>query len=95
MTQVLKKVFLFLFIAASAAAQPTITSVSPKTASRSGRVLIQGSGFGTLQGTARVAVDGVAAPLTRWSDTLIAAYVPEAAMSVWVPSRSSTQTARQ
>jgi hypothetical protein len=37
MTQVLRNVFLFLLIAASAAAQPTITSISPTTAARSGR----------------------------------------------------------
>jgi outer membrane protein assembly factor BamB len=42
-------------------------------------VLIQGSGFGAAQGTGFVTIGGVAAPLTRWSDTLIAAYVPEAA----------------
>jgi hypothetical protein len=80
MTQVLRNVFLFLLIAASAAAQPTITSISPTTASRSGRLLIQGTGFGAVQGSGHVTVVGITAPLTRWSDTLIAAYVPEAAL---------------
>src|SRR5450759_1218333 len=80
MTQVLKNLFLFLLIAASAAAQPTITSISPTTAPRSGRVLIQGTGFGTVQGSGHVTVAGISAPLTRWSDTLIAAYVPESTL---------------
>ena len=79
MTHVLRNLFLFLLVAAAAAAQPTITSISPTTAPRSGRLLIQGSGFGTVQGSGHVTVGGLAAPLTRWSDTLIAAYVPEAA----------------
>ena len=79
MTHVLRNLFLFLLVAASAAAQPTITSISPTTAPRSGRLLIQGSGFGAVQGSGHVTVGGVSAPVTRWSDTLIAAYVPEAA----------------
>ncbi|HEY5176475.1 MAG TPA: PQQ-binding-like beta-propeller repeat protein [Terriglobales bacterium] len=80
MTQVLRNVFLFLLIAASAAAQPTITSISPTTASRSSRLLIQGTGFGAAQGSGHVTVAGITALLTRWSDTLIAAYVPESAL---------------
>src|SRR5450759_690376 len=80
MTQVLKNLFLFLLIAASAAAQPTITSISPTTAPRSGRVLIQGTGFGTVQGSGHVTVHGISDPLTRWRDTLIAAYVPESTL---------------
>jgi hypothetical protein len=32
-----------------------------------------------VQGIGRVEIGGIAAPLTRWTDTLIAAYVPEAA----------------
>jgi IPT/TIG domain/PQQ-like domain len=80
MTQVLRNVFLFLLIAASAAAQPTITSISPTTAARSGRLLIQGTGFGAVQGGGHVTVAGIVSPLTRWSDTLIAAYVPESAL---------------
>jgi hypothetical protein len=74
-----RSVFFSLLVAATAAAQPTINSLSSTTAPRSGRVLIQGSGFGTAQGTGHVEIGGVAAPFTRWTDTLIAAYVPEAA----------------
>ena len=80
MTQVLRNVLLLLLIAISVAAQPTISSISPTTASRSGRLLIQGSGFGVVQGSGHVTIAGLAAPVTRWSDTLIAAYVPEASV---------------
>src|SRR5690242_11996948 len=79
MSQLLRTTLLTLVVAVSAAAQPTITSISPATASRSSRVLIQGSGFGALQGSAQVTIAGITAPVTRWSDTVVAAYVPEAA----------------
>ncbi|HEX8147145.1 MAG TPA: Ig-like domain-containing protein, partial [Pyrinomonadaceae bacterium] len=64
---------------AAAAAAPQITSLSAGAAARSGRVLINGTGFGATRGGGRVEVGGVAAHVSRWSDTLIAAYVPEAA----------------
>jgi len=70
-------VCLLLLIAAAAVAQPNITGLSSSTAARSSRVLIQGSGFGAARGSGRVQISGISAPLTRWSDTLIAAYVPE------------------
>ena len=66
-----------LFAATVASAQPTITGLSNTTASRSSRLLIQGSGFGALRGSGHVDIGGRIAPLTRWSDTLIAAYIPE------------------
>jgi uncharacterized protein (TIGR03437 family) len=76
----LSRVFcLFLLVTATAAAQPTISSLSNSTAARSSRLLIQGSDFGTVQGTGHVEIGGTVAPFTPWSDTLIAAYVPEAA----------------
>ena len=78
MAQFLRKLCFILFIAGTAAAQPDIISLSSPTAPRSSRLLIQGSGFGSIQGTGHVDIGGVAAPITRWSDTLIAAYVPEA-----------------
>ena len=79
MIRILQNLSLFLLVAAAAVAQPTITSLSSSTAARSSRVLIQGSGFGSIQGAGHVEIGGISAPLTRWSDTLIAAYVPEAA----------------
>lgn len=80
----IRSFFFFLLAVATAAAQPTINSLSSTTATRSSRVLIQGSGFGTAQGTAHVEIGGVVAPFTRWSDTLIAAYVPESAPTATV-----------
>ena len=79
MTRIPTISFFFLLIAATAAAQPNIISISNTAPSRSSRLLIQGSGFGTVQGRGHVEIGGIVAPLTRWSDTLIAAYVPEAA----------------
>ena len=78
MNRILLKLGCFLLVAAAAAAQPTISRVSSSAAARSSRLLIQGSGFGSPQGAGHVEIGGVSAPLTRWSDTLIAAYVPEA-----------------
>src|SRR5579864_3244354 len=79
MSRISRVFCLFLLVTATAAAQPTISTLSNSTAARSSRLLIQGSGFGSLQGASRVEVGGISAPLTRWSDTLIAAYVPETA----------------
>lgn len=79
MTRFLRTFSIFLALAATCAAQTVITSISGATAPRSGRLLIQGSGFGAAQGTGHVEIGGIAAPVTRWSDTLIAAYVPEGA----------------
>jgi outer membrane protein assembly factor BamB len=74
-----RNLYFVLLIAASAAAQPTITGLSVSTAARSGRLLIQGSGFGSMQVGGHVDIGGIVAPLTRWSDTLLATYVPERA----------------
>jgi hypothetical protein len=79
MIRILRNTCLFLLVAAAAVAQPNITSLSSSTAARSSRVLIQGSGFGAAQGNGHVVIGGAVSPLTRWSDTLLAAYVPEKA----------------
>jgi putative pyrroloquinoline-quinone-binding quinoprotein/IPT/TIG domain-containing protein len=73
----LTRLCFILLVAANAAAQPSINSLSGTTVTRSGRLLIQGSGFGAAQGAGRIEIGGLVAPLTRWGDTLIAAYVPE------------------
>ena len=78
MMRTTRNVCLYFLIAAAAVAQ-TITGLSSATAARSSRVLIQGSGFGAVQGSGRVEIAGIPALLTRWTDTLIAAYVPESA----------------
>ncbi|OGL15092.1 MAG: hypothetical protein A3F92_01435 [Candidatus Rokubacteria bacterium RIFCSPLOWO2_12_FULL_71_22] len=60
------------------ASAPSITSLSASTLARSGRLVIHGIGFGRRDsGTVRIG--GATAPVTRWSDTSITAYVPEAA----------------
>lgn len=79
MIRATRLLMLFLFAATLASAQPTITALSSTTADRSSRLLIQGSGFGAVQGSGRVEMAGIPALLTRWTDTLIAAYVPESA----------------
>ena len=55
----------------------TITSVSPAAVSRSGFVEVFGSNFTTTKG--KLLIDGTSAPVATWTDTRIAAYVPEAA----------------
>ncbi len=77
MARFLRLVCLFLLAAAAAMAQPTITALSNTTGERSSRVLITGSGFGASKGSGHVTIGGITASVTRWSDTLIAAYVPE------------------
>lgn len=63
----------------AAAAQPVISSTSDSTLPRSGRLVIQGSGFGAVPGSSTVLIGGLPALFARWSDALITAYVPEAA----------------
>jgi len=79
MSRIARIMMVLLITAAAASAQPTITVLSNATAARSSRLLIQGSGFGTVQGGGHIEIGGMVAPLTRWSDTLISAYVPEKA----------------
>src|SRR5581483_8606596 len=65
--------------AAQAATAPVVNSLSATSVARSGRVVISGSGFGATRGASTVTVGGVAAPVVRWSDTLVTAYAPEGA----------------
>lgn len=55
----------------------TIASVSPATVSRSGFVEVVGSNFGASRG--KLLIDGISAPVAKWTDIRIAAYVPEGA----------------
>jgi hypothetical protein len=85
-----RTVFAVLFIIALftqniqpiAAAGPQITSLSPAVQTRSGRVKIAGTGFGT---SGQVLIDGLPAFTTRWTDNLVVAYVPETAQVGTVP----------
>ena len=67
-----------LSTASAAGSQPQITQLSATSISRSGRLLVHGSGFGATQGASTLLIGGRAAPVTRWSDSLIVGYVPEA-----------------
>ena len=59
-------------------ARPQLSPLSTSSLTRSGRLVVHGSGFGAAQGTSKLLIGGRSAPVTRWSDTLIVGYVPEA-----------------
>ncbi len=67
---------LLLTLAAAVAAQPTITQINSAELPRSGRLVIEGSGFGM---GGEVFLAGLAALTTTWTDQRVVAYVPEAA----------------
>jgi RHS repeat-associated protein len=55
---------------------PAITSLSPNTGAVGSSVTINGSGFGSTQGTSTVKLNGIAATVTSWSATQILVTVP-------------------
>src|SRR5262249_59695343 len=66
--------------AASFAAPPSISSLSLTSGPVGTSVTINGSNFGTTQGTSTVKFNGIAAtPITSWSATQIVAPVPTGA----------------
>lgn len=65
-----------------AAGQQQIAGISPGIQTRSGRVMISGTGFGA---SGQVLIDGLPAFTTRWTDSQVVAYVPEAARVGTVP----------
>ncbi|MDH3307645.1 MAG: PQQ-binding-like beta-propeller repeat protein, partial [Acidimicrobiia bacterium] len=65
-----------LATAVDAAVVPNIGSITSDTFPRSGRVVIEGTGFGT---SGEVTIGGLSAWTTTWTDTRVVAYVPEAA----------------
>lgn len=60
---------------------PFITGVSPASGPVGTQVQINGSGFGTTQGSSSVAFRGIAASIISWSDNQIIATVPTGAGS--------------
>ena len=58
---------------------PRIDGISALTLGRAGRLRIFGTNFGAIEAGSWVLIDGVPAPVSRWSDALVVAYVPEAA----------------
>ena len=67
---------LIFFIALQAAADPVISGLNRTDAPRSGRVAIEGAGFGT---GGIVSIAGLNAWTSTWTDTRVVAYVPETA----------------
>ena len=71
---------LICLVTASVQAQlPHIDSLSADELTRSGRLRIFGTNFGSGGGTSQVLSDGHSAIITRWSSSQITAYVPELA----------------
>ncbi|HSF22877.1 MAG TPA: IPT/TIG domain-containing protein, partial [Blastocatellia bacterium] len=64
---------------------PRIKSVSALTLARAERLRIFGENFGAIEAGSQVLIDGVPAPVSRWSDTLVVAYVPESVRIATVP----------
>ncbi len=64
---------------------PQISSLSEATLTRSGRLEVYGSGFGTLQGTSQLFVDDLEAIVTSWANDEIHGYIPESAAVGSVP----------
>ncbi|MBA3544298.1 MAG: PQQ-binding-like beta-propeller repeat protein, partial [Chthoniobacterales bacterium] len=56
---------------------PIITALSTTTLPQAGRLIISGSAFGATQGTGTVRIGGVSAPVSRWADNSITAYVSD------------------
>jgi len=60
---------------------PVITSLSPTTGEPATVITIGGSGFGASQSNSTVAVGGINAPVSSWSDSQIIAAVPNIPMN--------------
>ena len=74
--RVLFAAFLFTFTGL-AAAQPVVTTIDEAELPRSGRLVIEGSGFGAAGGAVLIA--GLPAWTTTWTDARVVAFVPEQA----------------
>jgi RHS repeat-associated protein len=60
---------------------PVISSLDPPAGPVGGTITLNGSGFGTGQGSSMVKFNGVSASATSWSDTSVNATVPSGATS--------------
>ena len=56
---------------------PVVSTLSAASLAHAGRLKISGANFGATQGPSVVRIGGVAAPVSRWSDTSVTAYVPD------------------
>lgn len=57
---------------------PTISGLSSSTLPQAGRLKISGNFFGQTKGNSVVRINGAIAPVSRWSETSITAYVSDA-----------------
>lgn len=65
----------------SAGLSPVIASLNTTTATICTRIFLNGTYFGTSQGTSTVTFNGIAGTIYSWSDTQIFVYVPTGATS--------------
>ena len=70
---------LILSLSLVAQSGPTITSISPDSATVGSPVTIDGSGFGTNPGSGTVTFNGVAATPQKWTTSSITVSVPAGA----------------
>jgi outer membrane protein assembly factor BamB len=70
---------MLLCVATAALSQPVLTSLNADELTRSGRLVLLGTGFGAPSPTSAVEVDGLSAWFTTWTDGRIVAWVPEGA----------------
>src|SRR6266481_4609273 len=68
-------------VSSAAAPAPVITAVSATTGSIGSQVVISGSGFGALQGSSAVLLNGAAVTINTWSSTSISVTIPAGATS--------------
>lgn len=77
-----ERAFATIRVAANAVIQPLITTVLPGEVMAGDEVRILGSGFGTVQGNSTLTIGNTAAAnIVSWSDAVIVAQVPDAAVT--------------
>lgn len=60
---------------------PDATAVQPTVVARGGSIVVTGTGFGATPGT--LAIGGVTATVTQWTDMAISATIPDDAPNAW------------
>jgi hypothetical protein len=66
-------------IATVVPADPSIETLSPSSGPAGATITIAGTGFGTIEGSSTVTVDGMIATVNNWSPTTVSAVVPSEA----------------
>ncbi|HYO53395.1 PQQ-binding-like beta-propeller repeat protein [Archangium sp.] len=73
------------WLAAAESVAATLSALSTTSAPKAARLKLTGAGFGASQASSVVMIGGASAPVSRWSDTQITAYVPEGSALGSVP----------